>query len=121
MHVVAPIVVLLDWVVAPRRPRLPFRAAWLVVLLPVAWIAYTFLRAPLVPDELKGTPYYYPYGFLDPHGSGGWGAVLVLVGLLTLVTLALGLLAVLIWRIEDRVALRAVRRPDLTEPTGTAP
>lgn len=106
MHVVAPILVLVDWLAAPRRPRLPFRTAWLVIVFPIAWAVYTFVRGPLVPDEITGTPYYYPYGFLDPNGRGGWGAVLLLVGLLTLFTLVLGLLAVLAWRIEDRLAAR---------------
>jgi hypothetical protein len=112
MHVVGPLVVLLDWLIAPRRPRLPYRSAWLVILFPIAWIAYTFIRAPLVPDELNGTPYYYPYGFLDPHGSAGWGPVLLLVGVLLVFALVLGVLAVLVWRIEDRVSTaRALRRP----------
>jgi hypothetical protein len=127
MHVVAPLAVLLDWLIAPRRPHLPFRSAWLVIVFPIAWLAYTFLRAPLVPDELKGTPYYYPYGFLDPHGSGGWGAVLLLVGALTLSALVLGVLAVLVWRVEDRVGRRRSTRkrdhvPARAEPaTITAP
>ena len=122
MHVVAPLAVLLDWLIAPRRPRLPYRSAWLVVLFPIAWIAYTFIRAPLVPDELNGTPYYYPYSFLDPHGSAGWAPVVQLVGELLVFALVLGLLAVLVWRIEDRVAARrATRRPDVPPGLGSEP
>src|SRR3954453_14047989 len=116
MHVVAPILVLVDWLVAPRRPHLPFRAAWLVIVFPIAWIGYTFLRGPLVPDEVNRTPYYYPYGFLDPHGAGGWGPLLLLVGELTVFALVLGLLGVLAWRIEDRVAARRALRRGATAP-----
>jgi hypothetical protein len=105
MHVVAPIAVLLDWLVAPHPRRTPFRVAWLVLAFPIAWIAYTFLRAPLVPDEIKRTPYYYPYGFLDPHAAG-WGPVLLLVVVLLVFALVLGLLALLSWRIEDRISAR---------------
>jgi hypothetical protein len=104
MHVVAPILVLADWLIAPHRPRLSFRAAWLVIAFPLAWLLYTFIRGPLVPDEINRTPYHYPYAFLDPNGSGGWGTVLTLVGELTVFALVLGVLAVLAWRIEDRFA-----------------
>jgi hypothetical protein len=121
MHVVAPVLVLTDWLVAPRRPRLPFRTAWLGIAFPLAWVLYTFVRGPLVPDEITGTPYYYPYGFLDPHGPGGWGAVLTLVGVLTVFALVLGLLAVLAWRLEDRVAARGARRSGVEPMGGRAP
>jgi hypothetical protein len=121
MHVVAPCLVLLDWLIAPRRPGLRFRAAWLVIVFPIAWVLYTFVRAPLVPDEIKGTPYFYPYDFLDPHGAG-WGPVLTLVGELTLFTLVLGLLAVLAWRVEDRAAARRARSGPAARPSaGGAP
>ena len=121
MHVVAPIAVLLDWLIAPHPRRTPFRAAWLVLAFPVAWIAYTFVRAPFVPDELKRTPYYYPYDFLDPHAAG-WGPVLLLVGVLLVFALGLGLLAVVTWRIEDRMsARRATGRPDGAPAVGPEP
>jgi hypothetical protein len=107
MHVVAPAGVLIDWLVAPRRPRLPFRASLVVLVLPILWLAYTFVRGPLVPDELGGHPYFYPYDFLDPNGSGGWAPVLVLVAELMVFAVVLGLLAVLAWRLEDRLAGRS--------------
>ncbi|MDH2442369.1 Pr6Pr family membrane protein [Amnibacterium sp. CER49] len=124
MHVVAPTLVLLDWLVAPRRRRLPFRTAWWALAFPIGWLVYTFVRAPLVPDEIKGTPYYYPYGFLDPHAAG-WAPVLVLVGVLTLVVLLLGVLAVGAWRLEDLVAARRAGRvvvePASEEPAASTP
>lgn len=109
MHVVAPIAVLLDWLLAPRRLRLRFRTALVVLVLPVAWLVYTFVRAPLVSDEINRTPYYYPYGFLDPHVAG-WSPVVQLVGELLVLAFVLGLLAVLVRRLEARTAdRRAVR------------
>jgi hypothetical protein len=108
MHVVAPLLFLVDWVVAPHPRSLRFRSAAVVVILPLAWLAYTFLRGPLVPDEINRTPYYYPYPFLDPHASG-WAPVVQLVGELLVFAVILGLLAVLVWRIEDRDALRRRR------------
>ncbi len=38
MHVVAPIAVLLDWLLAPRSGRLRFRTALVVLVLPIAWL-----------------------------------------------------------------------------------
>ena len=106
LHVVAPLAMTLDWVLAPRHRAVGFRAAGLVVLYPLAWAIFTFIRGALVRDELAGTPYFYPYPFLDPHGRGGWAAVGLVVGGLTVFTLLVGVLAVLARRLEDGVARR---------------
>ncbi len=102
-HVVAPILFALDWLIAPRQPRLRFRAAWLVLVYPVAWLVYTMVRGPLVPDEILHTPYFYPYGFLDPNGAGGWGAVVMIVGVLIPFIVVIGVAGVAAWRLEDRI------------------
>jgi hypothetical protein len=69
VHVLAPIVVVADWVVAPprTRPSVATAAGWLV--FPLAWLAYTLVRAPIVD--------WYPYPFLDPDESGGYAGVAV--------------------------------------------
>jgi hypothetical protein len=103
VHVVAPIGIAVDWLIAPHWQRLPLRSAALVVIFPIGWLAYTLIRGTLVRDELLGTPYYYPYGFLNPHGLGGWGPVLLMIGELLVFTVALGIAAVLAVRVEDRV------------------
>lgn len=101
LHVVAPLAVLLDWIVIVGPRPLPWRAAAVVAVLPIAWLAWTFLRAPLVPDEIEHTPYYYPYGFLDPH-IAGWAPVVRLVAVLLLLAVVLGVLGVLVQRIRVR-------------------
>jgi hypothetical protein len=103
VHVVAPVGIAIDWLVAPHWQRLPLGSAALVLIYPMGWLAYTTIRGTLVRDELLSTPYYYPYGFLNPHGPGGWTAVLVMIGELLVFTLAVGALAVLAVRVEDRV------------------
>jgi hypothetical protein len=108
MHVVAPIAVVLDWLIAPHPRRMRFRTAWVVAVFPLAWVAYTFLRGPLVPDEINRTPYFYPYGFLDPRAAG-WSPVVQLVVELLAFAVMLGFAAVLAWRIEDRVGARRRR------------
>jgi hypothetical protein len=108
VHVIAPVGIAIDWLIAPHWQRLPLRSAALVLIYPVGWLAYTLIRATLVRDELLGTPYYYPYGFLNPHGQGGWGTVLLMIGELLVFTATVGLVAVLAVRVEDRVS-HAVR------------
>lgn len=108
VHVVAPLGIAIDWLIAPHWQRLPIGSAALVVIFPVAWLAYTLVRGTLVGDELLGTPYYYPYGFLNPYGPGGWGPVLIMIAGLLVFTVAVGIVAVLVVRVEDRVS-HAVR------------
>jgi len=58
VHVVGPLVVILDWVVDPPGQRPPGRvvAGWLV--FPAVYFAYSLIRGPIVD--------WYPYPFLDP-------------------------------------------------------
>lgn len=81
LHVVAPLWMLLDWIavgwlVVPGRVRLAWSRVLVILAYPLAWIVYTLVRGPLVPNEVAGTPYWYPYPFLDPNLPGaGYGSV----------------------------------------------
>jgi hypothetical protein len=59
VHVIAPLVVFLDWFLAPpqRAPRRGDIPAWLA--FPVVWLMYTLIRGPIVD--------WYPYPFIDPR------------------------------------------------------
>ena len=74
LHLVAPIAVLLDWLFAPGRQRLDFSRIAIIVIFPIVWIAYTLIRGPFIVSEIAGTPYWYPYPFLDPNlpGASYW-------------------------------------------------
>jgi len=73
LHVVAPIVIVLDWLLSPGRPALPWSALRVALVYPVAWLAYTLLRG--------GVTGLYPYPFIDP-ATDGWGSVIAyIVGL----------------------------------------
>lgn len=67
IHVWVPLFLLVDWLLAPSRPVLRMRDVRIVLLYPLAWLAFTFVRGPL--DR------WFPYPFLDPNGPGGWGGV----------------------------------------------
>ncbi|MBN7793933.1 Pr6Pr family membrane protein [Microbacterium esteraromaticum] len=79
LHVVFPLFLLLDVLVAPRQRALPWSTVLVVAVFPVVWVAYTLIRANLVIAPATGASWWYPYPFLDPHLQGGYGGVLVYV------------------------------------------
>jgi len=96
VHIVGPALVLLDWLVAPDRVRLPvrLRTVGLVAAAPVVWLVVTLTRGPFTGDQASDAVHYYPYGFLDPDTSRyGYASVaayvLALLLFLTVTTLAL--------------------------------
>jgi len=67
LHYAMPIVVVADWLVqSPPRP-VKFRSLWIAVLIPIAYLAYSMIRGAAID--------WYPYPFLNPGTSGGYGAV----------------------------------------------
>lgn len=69
LHVVAPVWMLLDWLFAPGRSPLNWKAIWGIIVFPLVWVVYTLIRSPFTPNELTGEPYWYPYPFLNPNLS----------------------------------------------------
>jgi hypothetical protein len=71
LHLIAPIYIVLVWILSPGKSPLRWSALWAIVAFPIAWAVYTMIRGPLVG--------WYPYPFLDPSQPGGYGAVVVYV------------------------------------------
>lgn len=67
LHVVGPLLMLIDLLFAPRGRALRWSALWVVIAYPVIWAVYTLGRANLVVAPGTGNPWWYPYPFLDPH------------------------------------------------------
>lgn len=90
LHVVIPLVLLVDAVLAPRRRPLPWRTIGVVVVFPILWALYTMIRANLVTGPATGDPWWYPYPFLDPHlVAGGYlGVAGYTVGIAVVITAA---------------------------------
>lgn len=80
LHIVAPIAVLIDWLLLPPRTPVGGRSSLL-------WIAFplVYLGAVLVYGALSGQ---YPYGFLNPN-VGGRAEVALYVAVIALVVLLL--------------------------------
>ncbi|WP_456285900.1 Pr6Pr family membrane protein [Microbacterium sp. JZ70] len=79
LHIVFPALALVDWLVAPDRPRLPWRELWVVFPYLVLWLAVVLVRG-----AVDG---WVPYGFLLPERGAG-SLVAHVVGLLVALTAA---------------------------------
>jgi hypothetical protein len=95
IHVWIPLLIVLDWLVSPGRPALPWRALRMVMIYPVAWLAYSLLRGAVSNG-------IYPYPFLDP-ATAGWGSVIIYIVVLSGVLVGLAALAVLYSRRQPRI------------------
>ena len=79
-HVAIPIYLLADWIIRARRPRIGWNTVWIGASYPLAWALITLVRGQFV--------YWYPYFFLDPTGSLGWGGVTAYIVGITAIFLA---------------------------------
>jgi hypothetical protein len=115
LHVIGPILVVVDWLFAPGRRRLDWRHIWIVVIFPIVWAVYTMIRGPFVDDPTQAVlnPAYaggwYPYPFLNPATSPqGYVSVAFYVVLIAAVIGGVG--AAIIWvSRHERWPLRAAK------------
>ena len=90
LHVVACAYLVLDWFIAPGRVALSWRSLRAIVIFPIAWAAYTLIRAPFTVSDNKGRA-FYPYPFLDPSlAHEGYFSVAFYIVLIAGVVLATG-------------------------------
>jgi hypothetical protein len=95
LHVVIPIIMLLDVLFAPRRRAVGWSAVGIAAIFPIVWVVYTLIRANLVIAPATGNRWWYPYPFLDPHQPGGYGAVSLYV--LLIAAIIIGAAAGVVW------------------------
>ncbi|GGF21347.1 Pr6Pr family membrane protein [Subtercola lobariae] len=101
IHVWVPLVMVLDWMLAPGRPALRYTALGALMIFPLSWLAYTLIRGAV------GRAKVYPYPFLNP-ATGGGRSVIAYIGALAGGLLALGATTVAYGN------ARAVRRPSVS-------
>jgi hypothetical protein len=98
LHVVAPILLVLDWVFSVGRYPLRLRDLWWALIFALAWVGVSFIRGLATG--------WWPYPFLDPNGSLGWtGVIGYIIGIAAAMTL-FAYLAVLVCRIWVRIQAR---------------
>ncbi|MHA7243179.1 Pr6Pr family membrane protein [Paeniglutamicibacter antarcticus] len=104
LHVIAPAVVALDWLIAPGRRPLGAKALWGIVAMPVLWAGYTLARGAMVLDPRTGNP-WYPYPFLDPNTSAnGYYSVGFYVAMIAMVIGVAGAGVLWVSRLRRRTA-----------------
>lgn len=84
LHVVFPVLFVLDWLLVGDRFRLPWRRLWMLLPYPLVWLAVVLTRG--------ATDGWVPYGFLLPE-RGAVSLLLHILGLLVAVILA----GILVW------------------------
>jgi hypothetical protein len=106
LHVVAPLLIVLDWFLAPGRRRLDWADLRVIVAFPIVWVVYTLIRGPLAYDETGHKPTWYPYPFLNPALSAeGYWSVLFYVILIAGAILGTGAGVIRVSRARQRQAL----------------
>jgi hypothetical protein len=81
-HNLAPVALLIDWLLFPPRQRLRSSAPWLWLLFPIAYFVFSVARG-------SGAD-FYPYPFLNPDNVGGLGGVALYGAGILLVFAAVG-------------------------------
>lgn len=73
LHYIIPIVMIVDWLIdlPPFRIRVGSAMIWLI--FPIAYLAYSLIRGPLVD--------WYPYPFLDPRVEGYAPVIVTSIGI----------------------------------------
>jgi len=61
MHVWVPLAILLDWILSPGRAPLRWTALRVVIVYPIAWLVYTFIKGAATG--------WFPYPFLEPESG----------------------------------------------------
>lgn len=77
-HNLAPTVLLIDWLLFPPRQRLTRSAAWVWLIFPAVYFAFSLIRGAAIG--------FYPYPFLDVGEVGAVGVAvyaLVILGVFT--------------------------------------
>ncbi|WP_306233741.1 Pr6Pr family membrane protein [Agrococcus beijingensis] len=79
LHLIAPLWMLIDWLLSSGKRDLRFGDIGIVAVFPVVWLAYTLLRGPFTLDQASGRDWWYPYPFLDPatHANGYAGVAMM--------------------------------------------
>jgi len=96
IHVVVPVYIALDFLLAPGSPAIPWNRLLFAVVYPLAWVGFTLVRGAVTG--------WYPYPFLEPGGPAGVAGVALYV--LGIAVFIVGVAAVAIGVTRSRAALR---------------
>ncbi len=101
LHVVVPLYFVLDVLFADRRRALPWSSLLVILSYPLAWTVYTMVRGERVANPDGSAPWWYPYGFLDPH-TAGYASAFTYIGGIFVAFLVVGVAIIGIGRYRAR-------------------
>ncbi|MEN2738582.1 Pr6Pr family membrane protein [Microbacterium sp. X-17] len=116
MHVVAPLVLLADLFLGPRRRPLAWGTVIGILVFPLVWVAYTMTRGPLTYSPTTGIPPWYPYPFLYPDKVPG--GALGVSGYVVAIAILIGVFGVIVVAVGRWRGRRAARARSALAPTG---
>ncbi|TFC50033.1 MULTISPECIES: Pr6Pr family membrane protein [unclassified Cryobacterium] len=96
LHVWAPALILLDWLLAPGRPALAWKRIWFALIYPLVWLAYALLRGTFTD--------WWTYPFLNPDEPGGWPSVFLYVLVIAVVIAGISAIAIGLSRLGRRTS-----------------
>jgi hypothetical protein len=85
LHYLMPIIIMLDWLIAPPVRSIAYRAAVGWLAFPLAYLFYSLIRGHFV--------HWYPYPFMNPSHAGYLGLVItsiVIAVILAVITWVIG-------------------------------
>ena len=118
LHVVGPVMMLLELILRVGIRPIRWRALWVVVGFPIVWVIYTMIRGEQITNPVTGQPWWYPYPFLNPYTvpNGYLGVAGYVVGI-SITVIAVASLA--IWW-SRRQTDTAAAQVDLGDPVAVA-
>ncbi len=98
LHQVMPVALVLELILRPFSNRLEWRTTLLWMIYPITFLVYSLIRGAITG--------WYPYDFLDPGETGGYGGVAVTSIAITVGFFAIGLLVIVAsgWRAAPKPA-----------------
>lgn len=96
VHMLMPIVVVLDWIILPPVVRFRFVVALVGLVFPVVYSVYSLVRGAVTS--------FYPYPFYNPDAVGGASGVTLYLIALVVGLAVLSVLVLLIARVRTRRA-----------------
>ena len=82
LHSLGPAALLIDWLLFPPERTLTKNSLWVWLIFPALYLTVTLIRGPFVD--------WYPYPFLDPRETGGYGSVVAYAVLVLFMFVAIG-------------------------------
>lgn len=101
LHVVAPILLLIEWLMVAGSSRLRYRQVMWLWLYAIAWATFTLVRGY--------TDGWWPYWFLDPEDAGvnGLGGQLMYLGAILSFMVVVGVVLIFLEKLMLRITKRA--------------